>query len=115
MLTEKSTYQIARGSTISHTGRGKAPPKTWRKSEIGSFSTELAMSGRSGVTLRATVDAALRSGLSVDLPSRRRCEDFPVSEITDAIRPLLCGLDTCCCTAEFRNLNRGSIRAFLGG
>jgi len=39
-LAEKSTSQIAPGSTISHAGRGKAPLKTLLKAEAGSFSTE---------------------------------------------------------------------------
>lgn len=41
-LAKRSTSQIALGSTISHAGRGKAPPKTSLKAEAGSFSTELA-------------------------------------------------------------------------
>lgn len=39
-LAEKSTSQIAPGSTIPHSGKGKAPPKTLLKAEVGSFSTE---------------------------------------------------------------------------
>src|SRR5450830_229365 len=41
-VDKKSTSQIAPGSPISHAGRGKAPPATSLKAEVGSFSTELA-------------------------------------------------------------------------
>ena len=39
-LTEKSTSQIAPGSTISHAVCAKAPLKTLPKVDLGSFSTE---------------------------------------------------------------------------
>ena len=58
-LAKKSTSQIALGSTISHAGRGKAPPKTSLKTEVGSFSTELAQSGQPATPIAVMISGEI--------------------------------------------------------